>query len=156
MVIDMYSCYVNNFSVAMEELKSTKAALSAFLTVRFDYMTYGERKKTVKHPSNKPFVHSWFASKIIWFYALFIQVISLTMGRMHDTWSSKSNGNDEFENNLPINRFNCILIKGLSRKKYLGGVGTPSIIWGTTTRILIIFGVPPHKYKYLKWPPPRK
>ena len=30
------------------------------------------------------------------------------------------------------------------------GVGTPSIIWGTTTRILIIFGVPPHKYKYLK------
>jgi hypothetical protein len=63
MVIDMYSCYVNNFSVAMEELKSTKAALSAFLTVRFDYMT---------------------------------------------------------------------------------------IIWGTTTRILIIFGVPPHKYKYLK------
>ena len=50
MVIDMYSCYVNNFSVAMEELKSTKAALSAFLTVRFDYMTYGERKKTVKHP----------------------------------------------------------------------------------------------------------
>ena len=25
-----------------------------------------------------------------------------------------------------------------------------SIIWGTTTRILIIFGVPPHKYKYLK------
>ena len=31
-----------------------------------------------------------------------------------------------------------------------GGVGTPSIIWGTTTRILIIFGVPPHKYKYLK------
>ena len=37
-----------------------------------------------------------------------------------------------------------------------GGVETPSIIWGTTTRILIIFGVPPHKYKYLKWPPPRK
>jgi hypothetical protein len=31
-----------------------------------------------------------------------------------------------------------------------GGVETPSIIWGTTTRILIIFGVPPHKYKYLK------
>jgi hypothetical protein len=28
--------------------------------------------------------------------------------------------------------------------------GTPSIIWTTTTRILIIFGVPPHKYKYLK------
>jgi hypothetical protein len=27
---------------------------------------------------------------------------------------------------------------------------TPSIIWTTTTRILIIFGVPPHKYKYLK------
>ena len=22
--------------------------------------------------------------------------------------------------------------------------------WGTTTRILIIFGVPPHKYKYFK------
>ena len=42
--------------------------------------------------------------------------------------------------------------KGFSRKKYLGGVGTPSIIWGTNTRILIIFGVPPHKYKYL----PRK
>ena len=61
MVIDVYSCYVNNFSVAMEELKtlqSNKAALAAFLTVRFDYMTYGERKKTVKHPSNKPFVHS--------------------------------------------------------------------------------------------------
>jgi hypothetical protein len=30
------------------------------------------------------------------------------------------------------------------------GVRTPSIIWVTTTRILIIFGVPPHKYKYLK------
>ena len=29
-------------------------------------------------------------------------------------------------------------------------VGTPSILWGTTTRILIIFGVPPHRYKYLK------
>ena len=61
MVIDMYSCYVNNFSVAMEELKtlqSTKAALAAFLMVIFDYMTYGERKKTLKYPSNKPFVHS--------------------------------------------------------------------------------------------------
>ena len=48
MVIDLYSCYVNNFSVAMEELKtlqSTKAALAAFLTVRFDHMTYGEKKK---------------------------------------------------------------------------------------------------------------
>jgi hypothetical protein len=44
-----------------------------------------------------------------------------------------------------------ISAKGFSRKKYLGGgVGTPSLIWGTTTRILIIFGVPPHKYKYLK------
>ena len=44
--------------------------------------------------------------------------------------------------------------EGFSQKKYLGGTGTavrtPSIIWGTTTRILIIFGVPPHKYKYLK------
>ena len=48
------------------------------------------------------------------------------------------------------------ITKGFSRKKYLGGVGTPSIIWGTTTRILIIFGVPPHKYIYLKWPSPRK
>jgi hypothetical protein len=28
-----------------------------------------------------------------------------------------------------------------------GGVGTPSIIWDATTKILI-FGVPPHKYKY--------
>ena len=46
--------------------------------------------------------------------------------------------------------------QGFSRKKYLGGIGTPSIIWGTTTRILIIVGVPPYKYKYLKWPPPRK
>jgi hypothetical protein len=37
------------------------------------------------------------------------------------------------------------------QEKIPGGVGTPSIIWGTTTRILIIFlGVPPHKYKYLK------
>jgi hypothetical protein len=27
------------------------------------------------------------------------------------------------------------------------------MIWGTTTRILIIFGVPPHKYKYLKMTP---
>ena len=35
-------------------------------------------------------------------------------------------------------------------RKNTGGVETPSIIWGTTTRILIIFGVPPHKYKYLK------
>jgi hypothetical protein len=40
--------------------------------------------------------------------------------------------------------------KGFSRKKIHGGGGTPSIIWGTTTRILIIFGVPPHKYEYLK------
>jgi hypothetical protein len=44
----------------------------------------------------------------------------------------------------------CIL--GLFQEKIPGGwgVGTMSIIWGTTTRILIIFGVPPHKYKYLK------
>jgi hypothetical protein len=28
-----------------------------------------------------------------------------------------------------------------------GGAELLSIIWGTTTRILIIFGVPPHKYK---------
>jgi hypothetical protein len=41
-----------------------------------------------------------------------------------------------------------IMIEGFPRKKNLGGgVRTPSIIWGTTTRILIIFGVPPHKYK---------
>jgi hypothetical protein len=49
-----------------------------------------------------------------------------------------------------MNCINVALSKGFSRKKYLGEVGTPSIIWGTTTRILIIFGVPPHKYKYLK------
>jgi hypothetical protein len=36
------------------------------------------------------------------------------------------------------------------KNTWVGGFGTPSIIWGTTTRILIIFGVPPHKYKYLK------
>jgi hypothetical protein len=36
------------------------------------------------------------------------------------------------------------------KNTWRAGVGTPSIIWGTTTRILIIFGVPPHKYKYLK------
>jgi hypothetical protein len=41
-------------------------------------------------------------------------------------------------------------IIGFFQEKIPGGVGTPSIIWGTTTRILIIFGVPPHKYKYLK------
>jgi hypothetical protein len=35
--------------------------------------------------------------------------------------------------------------KGFSRKKIHGGGGTPSIIWGTITRILIIFGVPPRK-----------
>jgi hypothetical protein len=40
--------------------------------------------------------------------------------------------------------------QGLFQEKIPVGVGTPSIIWGTTTRILIIFGVPPHKYKYLK------
>jgi hypothetical protein len=39
---------------------------------------------------------------------------------------------------------------GLFQEKIPGGVGTPSIIWDVTTRILIIFGVPPHKYKYLK------
>jgi hypothetical protein len=39
---------------------------------------------------------------------------------------------------------------GLFQGKIPGGVRTLSIIWGTTTRILIIFGVPPHKYKYLK------
>jgi hypothetical protein len=39
---------------------------------------------------------------------------------------------------------------GLFQEKIPGGVGTLSIIWGVTTRILIIFGVPPHKYKYLK------
>jgi hypothetical protein len=43
-----------------------------------------------------------------------------------------------------------IFCLGLFQEKIPGGVGTPSIIWGTTTRILIIFGVPPHKYKYLK------
>ena len=49
----------------------------------------------------------------------------------------------------------CFSAMGFSRKKYLGGggVGTLSMIWGTTTRILIIFGVPPHKYKYLKMTP---
>ena len=36
---------------------------------------------------------------------------------------------------------------GLFQEKIPAVVGTPSIIWGTTTRILIIFGVPPHKYK---------
>jgi hypothetical protein len=44
----------------------------------------------------------------------------------------------------------CCVGQGLFQEKIPGGVGTPSIIWGTTTRILIIFGVPPHKYKYLK------
>jgi hypothetical protein len=39
---------------------------------------------------------------------------------------------------------------GLFQEKIPWGVGTPSIIWGATTRILIIFGVSPHKYKYLK------
>ena len=38
----------------------------------------------------------------------------------------------------------------LFQEKIHGEVGSPSIIWGTTTRILIIFGVPPHKHKYLK------
>jgi hypothetical protein len=42
-----------------------------------------------------------------------------------------------------------ISILGLFQEK-IPEVGTPSIIWGTITRILIIFGVPPHKYKYLK------
>jgi hypothetical protein len=42
-------------------------------------------------------------------------------------------------------------VQGLFQEKIPGGgVGTPSIIWDTTTRILIIFGVPPHKKKYLK------
>jgi hypothetical protein len=39
------------------------------------------------------------------------------------------------------------IVLGLFQEKIPGGVGTPSIIWGTTTRILIIFGIPPHKYK---------
>jgi hypothetical protein len=39
---------------------------------------------------------------------------------------------------------------GLFQEKIPEGFGTLSIIWGTNTRILIIFGVPPHKYKYLK------
>jgi hypothetical protein len=43
-----------------------------------------------------------------------------------------------------------ISILGLFQEKIPEEVGTPSIIWGTITRILIIFGVPPHKYKYLK------
>jgi hypothetical protein len=39
--------------------------------------------------------------------------------------------------------------QGFFQEKIPGGLEL-SIIWGTTTRILIIFGVPPHKYKYLK------
>ena len=46
--------------------------------------------------------------------------------------------------------FPIVIYSGLFQEKISGGVETPSIIWGTTTRILIIFGVPPHKYKYLK------
>ena len=49
--------------------------------------------------------------------------------------------------------WDCCLIsvKCFSRKKYLGGGGRNSVKnWGTTTRIFIIFGVPPHKYKCLK------
>jgi hypothetical protein len=42
------------------------------------------------------------------------------------------------------------VVLGLFQENISGGVGTLSIIWGTTTRILIIFGIPPHKYKYLK------
>jgi len=47
-------------------------------------------------------------------------------------------------------KFMVKILLGLFQEKIPGGVGTPSIIWGTTSRILIIFGVPPHKYKYLK------
>jgi hypothetical protein len=43
---------------------------------------------------------------------------------------------------------NTIINSGLFQEKLPGGIGTPSII--TTTRILIIFVIPPHKYKYLK------
>jgi len=71
MVIDLYSCYVNNFSVAMEELEalqSTKAALAAFLSVRFDHMNYEDRKK-VGNSSNRLFARP-------------LQVISFTTVKM--------------------------------------------------------------------------
>jgi hypothetical protein len=50
---------------------------------------------------------------------------------------------------LNTNQSTHYLLRAFPGKKYLGGWNS-SIIWGTTTRILIIFGVPPHKYKYLK------
>jgi hypothetical protein len=52
-----------------------------------------------------------------------------------------------------VNENKCVNFKPVSRtfpEKIPWRVGTLSIIWGTTTRIIIIFGVPPHKYKYLK------
>jgi hypothetical protein len=57
---------------------------------------------------------------------------------------SVGNARHNFGRGPPKDHFSKVwlrLAQGFSRKKYLGEVGTLSIIWGTTTRILNIFGV---------------